>query len=429
MTAQPATVERLDSRPLPPPPQPHPPIRFQVVRNRPLITLMLGHLTLDMYAGMLPVLYPLLQDRFDLNLKTVGFVSLAYSGAASLSQPLFGWLADRFGTRLIGLALLWTALTYATIGFAPTFTVLILLAGLAGLGSGAYHPMGALNASAVISDEQRNTAMSIYVVGGTLGIAIGPLLGALLFSLFGVHGTAVTILPGLGIAILMLVQMRTIALRVKRRSSTLPVAHPPIPVGPLAAVIGLMMLRTWTMFGIQSYIPTWYKDMGYDAWFYSSLATTLLLTSALGTVGSGNLADRQGRRTLLIWSSVLSVPSILLFAQFPGVPAFFTAAMIGFLFASTGPLLLVIAQQLMAGRAGMASGLILGLGFIMGAIGVPIMGAFADAHGMQNAMRAQAVIAGLSVVVAWMLPSEGKIRQVTEAASVAAGPAHSRQAA
>jgi FSR family fosmidomycin resistance protein-like MFS transporter len=228
----------------------------------------------------------------------------------------------------------------------------------------------------------------------------------------------VTVLPGAGIAILMLFEMRSIAFRVKRHSKIQQAAHIPIPIGPLAVVIGMMMLRSWTLFGIQSYIPTWYEDMGYSALFYSLLSTTLLLTSALGTVGCGNLADRYGRRMLLIGSSILSVPSILLFAQFPGVPAFFTASMIGFLFASAGPLLLVIAQQLMKGRAGMASGLILGLGFVMGAIGVPIMGAFADAYGMQNAMRAQAVVAALGIIVAWMLPTERKIRQLTETPGV-----------
>ena len=416
MTAQPATVERPEAPPVEPlpAPKPAPPTRFQVTRNKPLMTLMLGHLTLDMYAGILPVLYPLLQDQFDVSLKTVGFVSFAYSGAASLSQPFFGWIADRFGTRFIGLALLWTACTYATIGFAPSFTILVLLAGLAGLGSGAYHPMGALNASAVITDEQRNTAMSIYVTGGTLGVALGPLIGALVFHYFGIHGTGVTILPGAGIAILMLFEMRTIALRVKRRSKSQQASQIPIPVGPLAAVIGLMMLRSWTLFGIQSFVPTWYEDMGYSSMFYSLLATTLLLTSALGSVGSGTLADRYGRRMLLIGSAILSVPSILLFAQFPGVPAFFSGAMMGLLFASTGPLLLVIAQQLMAGRAGMASGLILGLGFVMGAIGVPIMGAFADAYGIQNAMRAQAIVGALSVLVAFLLPTEREIRRLTE---------------
>src|SRR5690242_10060472 len=116
---------------------------------------MLGHFTLDMYVGLLPVLYPLLIQRFSLDLRTVGLVSLAYSGMASISQPFFGWVADRYGTRLIGLALIWTATTFSTIGLAPSFPVLLALAAVAGLGSGMYHPLGALSAKAVIGEQQR----------------------------------------------------------------------------------------------------------------------------------------------------------------------------------------------------------------------------------------------------------------------------------
>ena len=95
--------------------------RTSVFRNRPLITLCLGHMTIDMYGGLLPVLYPVLSGKFDLTLATVGLVSLAYSGMGSISQPLFGWLADRYGTRLTGAALIWTAASFAAIAFAPSF--------------------------------------------------------------------------------------------------------------------------------------------------------------------------------------------------------------------------------------------------------------------------------------------------------------------
>src|SRR3954465_6299751 len=101
------------------------PQRFAAFRNRPLMTLMLGHLMVDMYVGLLPVFYPLLIDRFAIDLKTVGLVSLAYTGVASLIQPLFGWLADRYGTRYIGLALFWSATMFATIGFATSFPLLL----------------------------------------------------------------------------------------------------------------------------------------------------------------------------------------------------------------------------------------------------------------------------------------------------------------
>lgn len=388
--------------------------RFAVLRNRPLITLMLGHFTVDTYVGLLPMLYPLLIDRFSLDFKTVGLVSLAYSGMASLAQPLFGWVADRHGTRFIGLALIWTSALFATLGFAPSFPVLVLLAGAAGLGSGMYHPFGALNASAVIEGRQRNTAMSIYVTGGTLGVALAPLLGIPLFSFFGRAGTAVMLIPGLAIALWMLVEMRGVmAKRPQPKTATTPTAADPIPWGPLLAVIGVMMSRTWTVHSLEAFIPTWYKSLGYSASFYGPLATTVVLASAFGTVGVGSLADRFGRKALIIGSLFLTIPILFLFAQFPGPAAFVTGTLVGFSAASTGPLMLVMAQQLMSRRAGVASGLILGLGFITGAIGVPITGALADAFGFSIAMQLQIVLVVATIAIAWFLPSETYLDSLT----------------
>ncbi len=390
------------------------PDRFDVVRNRSLLTLMLGHATVDMYGGVLPLLYPLLTDQFTLDLKTVGLVSLFYSGMASLSQPLFGWVTDRYGARWIGLALMWTAVTFALLGLAPSFHVLLVLAALAGIGSGMYHPMGAVTAAAVIPDKQRNVAMSIYVTGGTLGVALGPLIGVLVFSLFGIHGTLPMIIPGGAIAIFLIIQMRTVVLHLKKRAATAAADAPPIPWKPMSVVIMLMMARSWVLFGLSAFIPIWYDEMGYSRLYYAALSTTLLLSSAAGAVGVGSLADRHGRRALMIAASVASVPAIFLFAQFPGWPGFITAAAIGLLAASTGPLLLVMAQQLMSGRPGVASGLILGLGFIMGAIGVPIIGAVGDKWGLQNALRLSATIGVLTIIVSIFLPTEQQIRILSQ---------------
>lgn len=388
-------------------------MRTVLLQNRPLATLMLGHFTVDMYVGLLPVLYHLLMDRFTLDLKTVGFISLAYSGVASLSQPFFGWIADRYGTRFTGLALLWTAITFATIGFAPSFEVLIVLAAFAGMGSGAFHPLGAVNASAVISEKQRNTAMSVYVTGGTFGVASGPLVGALVFALFGVRGTALMILPGAGIALWLLYEMRSIALpRPERLAGGVARVLAPIPYATVAIIVGVMMARMWTLFGIQAFIPTWYKELGYSASFYGPLATTMVLASAVGAIGSGRLADRFGRREVILWSLILSIPPLLLFTWITGPWAFLFGALIGLSAASTGPLLLVMAQQLMQGRAGVASGVILGLGFVTGAIGVPVIGALADNIGIPEAMRVQVFVVIATIGLAWILPSDDRVRDL-----------------
>ena len=399
--------------------------RLSVLRDRTLLALTSGHFTLDMYAGVLPVLYPLLQDEFALSYKTVGFVSLAYTGVAALAQPLFGWIADRYGTRYIGATLLWTAGTFATLGFAPTFPVLVALAALAGLGSAAYHPLGALAASAAIPEGRRNTGMSVYISGGTLGVASGPLIGGVLFALFGREGTAAMVVPGGVIALLLLREVRIARRRDGRAGRqdggtagagplSVPPSRPPaVPLAPMAATVGVMMLRAWTVFGLQAFIPIWYKSLGYGAAFYSALATTIVLAGAAGNVGWGSVADRYGRRTVVIATLVLTIPAVLLFAQFTGPVAFVFAALVGFLAASTGPLMLVTAQQLMRGRAGLASGLILGLAFVTGAIGVPVLGAIADAFGMEAAIRSQALVALATIGVAWLLPTEARIRELS----------------
>ena len=220
---------------------------------------------------------------------------------ASLTQPLFGWVTDKHGTRWIGLALMWTAITFALLGFAPSFHALLLLAALAGIGSGMYHPMGAVTAASVIPDNQRNVAMSIYVTGGTLGVALGPLIGVVLFGLFGLQGTLAMIVPGTVIAVFLLVRMRSVASSLKKRSAQAMADAPPIPWKPMSVVIALMMLRSWVLSGISAFIPTWYDEMGYSRLFYASLTTTILLCSAMGAVGAGSLADRHGRRKLW-WS-------------------------------------------------------------------------------------------------------------------------------
>jgi FSR family fosmidomycin resistance protein-like MFS transporter len=380
------------------------------LRNGQLLNLMVGHLTVDSYVGVIPVLFPVLIGRFQLSLATVGLVSLAYSGMASVSQPLFGVLADRFGTRFTGLALCWTALTFALVGFVTSFPLLVALACASGLGSGAFHPMGALDVRALLPGWRRSFGMSIYVTAGTVGVAVGPLIGILLFGAFGIHGTGLLVIPGLITGGYLLWRMRGNVKGIAG-SARAQAGGGPVPIFALAVVIGVMMSRSWTVNVFQAFTPTWYEQLGYGPEFYGPLATTLVLASAVGTVGCGSLADRFGRRTVILATLVLSVPAILLYTLFPGPWAFGSAILIGVLAASTAPLMLLMAQQLMAARAGLASGLVMGLGFVTGAIGIPVNGAIADAIGLQRSLMTHVVLVIVTIAIAWFLPREAEMER------------------
>ncbi len=383
----------------------------EFLRNGKLLTLMLGHFTVDSYVGVIPVLYPILIGRFHLSFATVGLVSLAYGGMAAISQPLFGILADRFGTRFTGLALAWTAITFAVIGFVDSFPLLLVLALASGLGSGCFHPLGALDVRGLLPSWRRSLGMSVYVTAGTLGVAAGPLIGILLFGAFGIHGTGFLVVPGVVTGGYLLWRMRARIASGAGAAGARAVAAQPVPVLALAAVIGVMMSRSWTVNVFQAFTPTWYRDLGYGPAFYGPLATTLVLASAAGTVGCGSLADRYGRRTVILATLVLTIPAILLFTLYPGPWAFGSAILIGFLAASTAPLMLLMAQQLMASRAGLASGLVMGLGFVTGAVGVPINGAIGDAIGLQKSLMSHVILVIVTIAVAWFLPREDEMER------------------
>ena len=386
------------------------------LRDGKLITLMLGHLTVDSYVGIIPVLYPVLIGRFDLNFATVGLISLAYSGTAAISQPLFGVIADRYGTRFTGISLAWTAITFALVGFVPTFPLLVALACASGLGSGAFHPFGALDVRALLPKRSRSAGMSIYVTAGTVGVAIGPLIGIGLFSWFGLHGTGWLVIPGVATGAHLLWRMRKAAPSGATERKAAPASRQVVPMLAIAAVIGVMMSRSWTVQVFQTFTPTWYKDLGYGPEFYGPLVTTLVLSSAIGTVGCGALADRYGRRTVIIGTLILSIPAVLLYTLFPGPWGFVTGIAIGFLAASTAPLMLLMAQQLMASRAGLASGLVMGLGFVTGALGVPINGAIGDAIGLQKSLMTHVILVVVTIGIAWLLPTESEMEKYSAVA-------------
>jgi len=382
--------------------------------NGRLLTLALGHFMVDSYVGVLPVLFPLLIHRFELNLQTVGLVALAYSGMGAISQPFFGLVADRWGTRFTGLALAWTAVSFAAAGFAPTFPILVGVAFLSGIGSGAFHPLGAVTVRSLLPPRGLNMAMSLYVTAGTLGLAAGPLIGVAAFGLAGVRGTGLMLLPGVMVAGYLVLAMRGQAYAIPRRPRHRVSAGHALPLLPLAATVGVMASRSWTTVALQAFTPTWYQHLGYQPWFYGPLATTIILASAMGAVGTGALADRYGRRAVIVGTMVLSVPAVWLFAAFPGVQGFLWAVLVGALAASTAPLMLVLAQELLSARAGLASGLIMGLGFVTGAIGVPVTGAIADRFGLQTALFSQVLVVLLTIPIALLLPSERYLSALRE---------------
>ena len=377
------------------------------LRNRALLALMLGHFTNDMLGGLLTLFLPVAKSRFALDNSEVGLVALAYAAASSLSQPIFGWFTDRSLRRWIpAVVLLWGGTFASLYGVASSYAMLLLFAALAGLASGAYHPIGASSAAAVVDPRTRNRALSVYTVGGTSGYALGPLVGVALLAMFGPSGTLLMLPVAAVISVLLFREMSNVLGRVQtgRTASAAAGPSPAVPYGALARVIGTVMLRSWVFLSLLQFVPVWYDELGYSRSLYGPLVTTVILAGAAGTLIGGAMADRIGGRRVLLASLTLSIPPLLMFVAVPGPWAFLAGAAFGLIADSSLSVTLVAAQRLLPGRTGVASGIILGLGFVTGGIGVPVTGRIADAIGIAPALTTLAGVAVLATGVALTIP-------------------------
>jgi FSR family fosmidomycin resistance protein-like MFS transporter len=367
----------------------------------------LGHFTIDVYANLLPVMFPLLVVPLGLNYIQVGFAATTFTITSSLMQPVFGHLGDRFGSRYLApLGVAWIATFMGLVSFAWDYSSLLVLIALAGLGSAAFHPQGAMNAG-FAAGPQRATGMSIFSLGGSAGFSLGPVIGGAIFtSALGLRGSAVLIPFGLVVAIYL--HGVIAAIDHERHNSVViatAVRREPVVLARVAALVIVVMLRSWSLSALTTYVPLLYRAWGLGLAVSSQTLFVLLASGAVGVLIGGYLADRLGARKVVALSLFFFAPAIGLFLLIP-MPASLIFALLAGLFGEASlPVTLVMAQELLPRNVGMASGLILGLAFVAGGIGVSITGLVADQYGLYFALMTLTVLPLVAALLCLRLPT------------------------
>ena len=245
-----------------------------LLTNRTLLSYSLAHFSVDLCAGALPIIMLYLAPALQLSVAQAGLVLGVYTMSSSLSQPLFGYISDRLQSRWqSALGLAWLALFQGATGFAPNYGVLLLLAGLAGLGSGAFHPHGASGASRS-GGAKKTSAMAVFMLGGNTGYALGPVVAAALLETFNVHGSGLISVIGLLLVPFVYAAGRKTtrddgretmdqpaSSAVHRPSSLKLQLNPNFTKVAILALLSIMFFRAWTQAGITAFTPLYFNHI------------------------------------------------------------------------------------------------------------------------------------------------------------------------
>lgn len=375
------------------------------------------HLLNDSLQAVIPAMFPIIEKSLGLSFTQLGLIAFTLNMVASVMQPVIGLYTDK---RPIPFALP-IGLTSSMIGmfglaFAPNFIMILISVFFIGIGSATFHPEGS-RVAYLAAGPRRGFAQSIFQVGGNAGQALAPVITALILVPLGQFGAIwFTLVAGLAVLFLIYIakwykaqleEMKKTASVTKNNQKS---SAPKKAIGSaLIILIFIVFARSWYQNAISNFYA-FYAIETYGATIAQAqiYIFAFLFTGAVGTFFGGPLADRFGKKTVILFSLLVPAPLTILLPYVSQSIAVILLCLIGLFLMSSFSVAVVYAQELIPGKIGTMSGLIVGLAFGMGAVGSVALGSFIDYAGLFNTMVLVAFLPLLGLL-AFKLPSDQQV--------------------
>lgn len=351
-----------------------------------LLLLAAGHFTTDINTGALPAFLPFIKEALQLSYTMTASIILVFNITSSVIQPFFGYLSDRWSMNwLLPAGPFIASLGLALLGFGPSYSWIVIFAGLSGLGQASYHPEGFKTVN-LISGEKKATSISLFHFGGNLGFAVGPLMATLFFRHFGLKGSLLFFVPGLIMLLIFIFlpqwQAKTDQLSLKKRVSSITNNARP-NVYAMVLLLLTVIFRSAARLGLLTFVPFYFlKILQQDPLIVGKYLSLFLLAGTVGVISGGPLADRYGYKKTVLLSLGLTPVLLYLFYVTSGLFSLLFFALAGLLIISSNSVTMAMGQSFMPQNVGMASGLILGLAMGIGGIATTFLGWVADHMGI-----------------------------------------------
>lgn len=376
-----------------------------------LLALSAAHCLNDLLQSVITAVYPMLKTDLGINFTQIGLITLVYQLAASIFQPVVGYVFDkRPFVWSLPAGMISTSVGIVLLAYSNSLAGVLLAVFMVGLGSATLHPE-ASRITSLAGHERRGFAQSVFQVGGNFGGSVGPLLVALIVA---PHDRRY-IMWFLVFAALCFWAMRPIcrwyrgylnslkqAERRKESHATLPLSRG-MTIFTICVIIILIFSKYIYMASLSSYYTFYLIDkFGVTVSQSQIFLFVFVVSTAAGTLVGGPVGDRYGRKPV-IWVSILGTAPFSLLMPHVNLPlTVILSFCAGFMLSSAFPAILLYAQELLPTKLGMISGLFFGFAFGVGGIASAVLGDFADRYGIEAIYNFCAYTPLLGIIAAFL---------------------------
>lgn len=272
---------------------------------RIVLTLLLFGLT-HFFVDVMLSIWPLYKTLIGLNLATAGLIAAIGALIGETTEVFFGIWSDRGYRKSIIIFGLILATTNGFLGIFTNAFMLFILYLFTCIGSGAIHPSAAGLVTTVIP-ARRGLLMAIFAAGGSLGLGLGQLIFAKIYTAFPEHSYLITIPPLLLALVLLL---------FKFPETTLPDAAHRLKIKdlvgffkskPLRMLYIALVANQSIFWGMIFILPDALKTLGHGDWVcYGGGHMCMILGGAITMIPAGYLSDRYTAKRVMLIATVIA---------------------------------------------------------------------------------------------------------------------------
>ena len=380
------------------------------INKKAIFALFLIHFIGDFFQSFIRPLLPVLANKFNLSLAQVGLITGVATFMAFFIQPIFGYLADRYKTRVILLVGSFIgAICIPMVGIVPYFWMVLLLIGLGSISSSIYHPTAAGMVS-VFAGHRTGLAMSIFGLGGTLGFTLGPIVCSAYVTLMGMQRLPILTLFGMLVFGVLYFMIPSSDGGTHSRKDFLGSFKESIGDvwKPIALIWSIAFSRAFVEHSLLTFIPMLTSSEGHSLVSVGGIISLFTVGGSVSALVCGHLVDRIGFKPIYFFSFSLSSPCLLLFIHAGGWQVYPLAFISGFLLLATLFPALALAQKVAPRGRSLVSSIVMGLALGIAGLLIPIAGKLADAFGIRAVLTCIAFIPLAAVLLIRYLPEPDK---------------------
>jgi len=297
------------------------------------------------------------------------------------------------------------AIMLSLTGIAQNYILIVIFAGLAGLGTAAFHPQASTMIN-VLSGSRKAVLLSIFIAFGNMGFALSPLLLVPLFQTYGLHATIVTVIPGILVALLLyFFAPRNESLIGTAPAFSVVLKSLKLVSHELSAIVGVIAIRSLAYTGMLTMLPLYFKSESLSNIAAGHLVTIMLAAGAAGGILGGLISDKFGRKRLIIGSLILATPFFITFLFTQGAISTIFLALGGASLLSSFSVTVVAAQEAIPENKALAAGLTMGFAGGVGGIAVIFIGRIADIWGLTSALSVLFMLPMIAGLFAFLMKS------------------------